>query len=400
MRSYDRTWADIDLDAIYGNIERTRKIVDPHAGILAVVKADAYGHGAVPVAKTLDPLVCGFAVAIPEEGEELRRAGIRKPILILGYVPESQNESCIRASLTETVFGYEMAEAISRTAQACGTTAEVHIKVDTGMSRIGFRPDHESALEVRRIAALPGIRITGMFTHFACADMMDKASAREQYRRYAAFAEELEKLGIHIPVKHVANSAAIIDLPEYDLDMVRSGITTYGLYPSEEVNKARLPLEPALSWKAKIVFVKEVPAGVGIGYGSTFVTMRPTRVATISAGYADGYPRSLSNRGRVLIHGHSCPILGRVCMDQFMVDVSGIPDAKTGDTAVLIGKDGTEEISAEEFGAVAGSFNYEVVCDISGRVPRVYHRGGRIVGTMEHFHDYPNDFEEAVQGQA
>lgn len=383
-RRYFRVCANISLDAIRDNIKKGRKLLQPGTKLMAVVKADAYGHGAVPVAQAIDDLADAYAVAIPEEGIELRQAGITKPILVLGYTAPELAASAIRQDIMLSVFQSETAEAYGKLAKELGMTAKVHIKLDTGMSRIGYLCNEQSLADIERIAKLPDIKIEGMFTHFAKADEADKSFAREQYKKYMEFAEQLLRRGIRIPVRHVCNSAGMIDLPESDLDMVRFGITMYGMYPTDDVTKERLPVTPAMELKTHISFVKTLPAGVGIGYSGTFVTCRETKVATLPVGYGDGYPRGLSNMGRVLIHGKPAPILGRICMDQCMVDVTEIPEAAQGDIVTLMGRDGEEFISAEEIGATVGnSFHYEVVCDIGKRVPRVYYRDGKPVSVRE-----------------
>ncbi len=381
---YFRVCANISLDAIRDNIKKGRELLEPETRLMAVVKADAYGHGAVPVAWAIDDLVDAYAVAIPEEGAELRQAGITKPVLVLGYTAPELAASAIRQDIMLSVFQSETAEAYGKLARELGTTAKVHIKLDTGMSRIGYLCNEQSLADIERIAKLPDIKIEGMFTHFAKADEADKSFAKEQYKKYMEFAEQLWQRGIRIPVRHVCNSAGMIDLPESDLDMVRFGITMYGMYPTDDVTKERLPVTPAMELKTHISFVKTLPARVGIGYSGTFVTCRETKVATLPIGYGDGYPRGLSNRGRVLIHGRSAPILGRICMDQCMVDVTDIPEAVQGDTVTLMGRDGEEFISAEEIGATVGnSFHYEVVCDVGKRVPRVYYKDGKPVSVRE-----------------
>lgn len=385
MKEYYRVKALIDLDAIFHNIENTRKIIKEGTGIMAVIKTDGYGHGAVPIAKTIDDQVEAYGIAIVQEGIELRKAGIKKPLLILGYTPRQYYRDVIAYHISQTVFGYEMAKILSDTAADMNMTVKVHIKVDTGMSRIGFLPNAASVEEIQKIATLPYLEIEGIFTHFAKADEADKTAAKQQLDTFLRFVADLEEKGIHIPVRHASNSAAMMDMPEANLDMIRSGISTYGLYPSEEVNKSVLPLEPAMSLQSYVIYVKELEAGVGIGYGGTFVTDKKTKVATIPVGYGDGYPRALSNCGRVLIHGKSAPIIGRVCMDQFMVDVSDIEAVKEGDLVTLIGVDGTQRITVEEMADLAGSFNYEFVCDIGKRVPREFYRNGKKVGTLDYF---------------
>jgi alanine racemase len=329
--------------------------------------------------------VDAYGIAIIEEGIELRLAGFEKPILILGFTPHQQYEDLLKYDISQTVFQYDMAKRLSDIAVSLGKQAKIHIKIDTGMTRIGFKDTDESIQIIKEISKLPNLIIEGLFTHFACADESDKTSVRKQLSRFLVFADKLEKEGIHIPVKHVSNSASIIDLPEANLDMVRSGIVTYGMYPSDEVNKNSLMLQPALTLKSNVVYVKEVEAGTGISYNSTYITEHDSVIATIPVGYADGYPRQLSSKGRVLIHGKSVPIVGRVCMDQFMVDVTNIPDVKEGDMVTLIGQDGDESISIEEVANLVGSFNYELVCDIGKRVPRVYYKEGKKVGTADYY---------------
>lgn len=385
MNEYYRIEARINLDAICNNIDEVRRNINSDTKIMAVIKADGYGHGAVALATALKDKVDAYGIAIIEEGIELRSAGFEKPILILGFTPYQQYEELLKYDIIQTVFQYDMAKRLSDIAVSLEKQAKIHIKVDTGMTRIGFKDTDESIQIIKEINKLPNIIIDGVFTHFASADEEDKTSARKQLSRFLTFTEKLEKEGIHIPVKHVSNSASIIDLPESNLDMVRSGIITYGMYPSDQVNKNRLKLQPALSLISNVVYVKSVEALTGISYNSTYVTKRDSVIATIPVGYGDGYPRQLSSKGRVLIHGKSAPIVGRVCMDQFMVDVTDIPDVKEGDKVTLIGQDGDETVTVEEVANLAGSFNYELVCDIGKRVPRVYYKEGKKVGTADYY---------------
>ena len=373
MNQYYRVHAVIDLDAICHNIQEVKRVVGEGVKVMPVIKADGYGHGAVPIAKELNKIgVDAFAVAILEEGITLRNNGIKKPILILGYTSEYQYSSLIQYEIEPTVFCYDMAESLSKIAQALGKVAKIHIKLDTGMNRIGFKPTKESVEIVEKISKLPNIKIEGIFTHFACADEADKTSAYEQERKYDQFIQWLEEKDIYIPIKHVSNSASIIDLDGFRKDMVRSGIITYGLYPSEEVSKDVLDLKPAMELKTHIVYIKEVEAGEGISYNHTYVTDKKTKIATIPVGYADGYPRALSSKGRVLIRGQYAPIIGRICMDQMMVDVTDIPDVQVEDVVTLVGTDGDENITIEEIANPAARFDYEMLCDISSRVTRVY----------------------------
>lgn len=304
--------------------------------------------------------------------------------MILGYTSEYQYSSLIQYEIQPTVFCYEMAESLSKIAAALGQNAKIHIKLDTGMNRIGFKPTRESLEIVKKISKLPNIKIEGIFTHFACADEADKTSAKKQKAEYDKFIGWLSEEGIEIPVKHVSNSASIIDMKDWRMDMVRSGIITYGLYPSEEVSKDVLDLRPAMSLKTHIVYIKEVGPGEGVSYNHTFITKRNTKIATIPVGYADGYPRALSSKGRVLIRGQYAPIIGRICMDQFMVDVTDIPDVSVMDEVTLVGVDGENRISVEEVANGAGSFNYEFVCGVSKRVPRVYMQNGKIKEAIEY----------------
>jgi alanine racemase len=380
---YFRVTANINLDAIYHNIEKTKNMLTAGTKLMAIIKADGYGHGAVPIAKTLYPLTDAYGIAIIEEAIELRKNGIDKPILVLGYTAKEQYKQLVEYDITQTIFQYSAAKDLAKEARRENKCAKIHIKVDTGMSRIGFYDSIDSIEEVKKIAQLEGIKIEGIFSHFACADASDKTSAKKQLDRFLKFISQLEEAGIYIPVKHIANSAGIIDLPEAYLDMVRSGISTYGMYPSDEVIKGRIPLEPAMEIKTHVSYVKEVEVGIGVSYGSTYVTDKKTMIATIPVGYGDGYPRQLSSKGRVLIHGKSAPILGRICMDQFMVDVSGIEEVKQGDVVTLVGEDNEERITVEELAALAYSFNYEFVCNVGKRIPRIYYHNGKAVEIRE-----------------
>ncbi len=385
MREYYRVQANINLDAIYENFLHAKQLLKQDTKLMAVIKADAYGHGAVEVAHTIDNLADAYGVAILEEGIELRMAGVTKPILILGYTARQQYPAMIEYGIDTAVFTLEMAQEMSEAAMEKGKKAGIHLKLDTGMNRIGFARNDKSLSDIIKIAALPGIRIDGCFSHFARMDEADKTKAMRQFGRFCEFTEKIEKAGVAIPIKHISNSAGIMEAPSVHLDMVRDGICLYGLYPSAEVQKERLLLAPAMELKAVVSFVKELEAGEEIGYGGTYTTTHTTKVATVPVGYADGYPRSLSNKGRVLLHGKSAPVVGRVCMDQFMVDVTEIPDVKAGDIVTLFGKDGNEEISIEEISGLSYSFHYEFVCDIGKRVPRVFYRNGKAVSTKDYY---------------
>ncbi|MBQ7718879.1 MAG: alanine racemase [Clostridia bacterium] len=371
MREYNRVYAQIDTCALKRNIEEIKRRVGS-ARVMQVIKADAYGHGAIPVANTLDNLVDYFAVAVIEEAVELRKNGIVKPILILGKIAPQFYGDALVNNVTMTVFSYEMAEKLSVAAKSRGLTGKIHIAVDTGMSRIGVDTSDKSIDIIKKIYALPNINIEGIFTHFATADEGKNAFADIQVKRFRDFCDRLDGEGVKIPIRHICNSAGIIEYESEFMDMVRPGIISYGLYPSKDVNRDNLDLTPALAFKTHIVHIKTLPKGIGISYNHTFVTERETVVATIPVGYADGYPRSLSNKGRVLIHGQYAKILGNICMDQFMVDVTGIKDISIDDDVTLIGTDGNNKITAEEVADLAGTINYEIICGIGKRVPRVY----------------------------
>ncbi len=375
----NRVYLKIDLDRICANVQEIIKKVGNATRVMPVVKADAYGHGAIEVTKALSEIgAYGFAVATVGEALALRRAGITKPILILDFVFPNQFETIVRNDIMLTIFQYGIAKSLNEAAEMMGATAHIHIKIDTGMGRIGYIPNDESVEEIRKIAKLPNIEIDGIFTHFACADTADKTSMNKQLAQFKGFVEKLEALGINIPIKHVCNSAAIIDMDGDFLNMVRSGIITYGLYPSEEVNKKSITVKPAMELHSVVINVKTIQKGDTVSYGSTYVAEKPTIIATIPVGYADGYPRQLSNRGSVLIHGKRAKIVGRVCMDQFMVDVTDIPDVETGDTATIFGGDGDKYISVDDIAAGIGTIGYELVCNINSRVTRVYMKNGEV----------------------
>ena len=371
----DSTQLIIDLDAIRHNI----RAVHERAGVpvMAIIKADAYGHGAVEIARHIDGDCAFFGVSSILEALELRQAGIEKPILILGYTPVAAFPEAIRQGIRPAIFRYEDALALSQAATALGMTAKFHIAVDTGMSRIGFQVTPEEADICARIAALPNVEAEGLFSHLATADCADLTRARHQAALFDQFDEMLHSRGVTIRLRHLDNSAGVMNF-HCKYELVRSGIVTYGMYPSTEVDPSVLDLRPALRWESRITHLKTLKPGREIGYGGTYTTTRPTRVATIPVGYADGYRRNLSGRFYVLIRGKKAPILGRICMDQMMVDVTEIPDAALNDTVVLVGKSGDLNISVEEIAAQGDSFNYEFVCGISRRVPRVYLLGGEV----------------------
>lgn len=372
---YARGYAKVDLDAIVANAENIKAHIRHETKLLGVIKTDGYGHGSVPVARALEKLdfMYGFAVATAEEAFELRESGIKLPILVLGYTFPDSFERMAALDIRAAVFTMDAARALSEAAAGQHKKVKVHIKVDTGMARIGIMPDEEGFQYVRQLASLAGITIEGIFTHFARADEKDKTDARRQLSLFREFTDRIEReLGIKGMLKDCSNSAAILEMPEADMDLVRAGIILYGIAPSAEVDAGIIGIKPALSLHSTVIHVKWVPTGTPVSYGGTYVTKRETRIATIPMGYGDGYPRSLSNKGYVLLHGKRAPVLGRVCMDQFMVDVTDIPEASVGDKVTLLGRDGEEEITAEMLGALSERFPYELLCGLGKRIPRIY----------------------------
>lgn len=384
MKHYDRVWAEVDLDAITKNIETIKKAVQEETKIICVIKADGYGHGAVPIARHVESekRIWGFAVATAEEALILKEKGIKKPALILGYTFPYSYERLITEEIRPTVFTEDMVRILSQKAREAGKVCKVHVKVDTGMTRIGILPDESGMSFMREIAKMDNIEIEGIFTHFATADQEDKSKACRQYEVFQAFVKRVEnELGVYIPMKHCSNSAGIIEMPQANMDAVRAGIMLYGLWPSKEVEQEhKIDLYPALSLKSRVIYVKMVPKNQEISYGGTFTTFRDTHVATVCIGYGDGYPRSLSNIGYVLVNGQKAPIIGRVCMDQFMLDVTEIEgEVCVGDMVTLIGKDGNQIITMEELGELSGRFNYELSCDLGKRIPRLYKADGTLI---------------------
>ena len=374
---YHRSFACIDLDAIKSNFDSLKSRVPSSVKTMAVVKANAYGHGAIRVAKALEKKADYFAVAVIEEAIELRDGGIKNPILILSYTSPYQFEALINNELIPSVYRYEDAEMLSQEACRLGKTAVIHIAVDTGMSRIGFKDSEKSADTVQKISELPNIRSEGIFSHFACADAEDKACALGQKKRFDNFIAMLEERGLTIPVKHICNSASIIDF-DFSYDMVRMGISLYGLYPSDEVKKDSVSLTPAMEVVSHIIHIKEIEAGTGVGYGHIYIAPEKRKIATVCIGYADGFNRAFSNKGYVLINGKKAPITGKVCMDQIMVDITDIKDAKIGDHVIIMGSSNGETITAEQLGQMCESFNYEVVCTFMPRVMRLYYENGEL----------------------
>ena len=387
MKTYSRVYAKIDLDAVAWNMEQMKKNLKEGTEMVAVIKTDGYGHGAVQVASMLESYdyVWGYAVATLDEAVVLRAADIQKPILVLGCIFPDQYWEMLKYEIRMNVYTKEMAEAISALAVEKGEQAYVHIKLDTGMARLGFSAEESSIEEIKEIAELPNLVLEGVFTHFAKADEEDKAFTMMQLEKFEWMTQRLEEEGVTFPYVHASNSAGIIDIRRADYNLVRAGIAIYGLYPSEEVDKEKVQLKPALSLKSHIAFVKDIPAGTPVSYGGDFVSEHQMRIATIPIGYGDGYPRSLSDTGYVLIRGKKAPIIGRICMDQFMVDVSDIPEVKFGDKVTLIGRDQEEYLPVEKLSELSGRFNYEFVCDLGKRIPRVYVQDGKVEEQVDYF---------------
>ena len=381
---YDLTALYINLDIIAENFRNICSLAK--AQVMAVVKADAYGHGAVPVAQLLESQCSFFGVSSVAEAQELRHAGIQKPILILGYTPVSAFPVVVREDIRIAVFHYEDAAALSREAVHQNKTAFIHLAVDTGMGRIGFSADAAAADTCAAIAKLPGVKIEGLFSHFATADCADLSRSEGQMERFDAFDAMLKDRGLQIPIRHMDNSAGLMNFPG-KYEMARAGIVTYGMYPSDEVDPARLSIRPAMRWVSRVSHVKRLPPGCEVSYGGTYTTVRDTLVATIPTGYADGYRRCLSGQFHVLIRGKKAPILGRICMDQMMVDVTDIPGVQVMDEVTLVGCDGDETITVEQIAEVAHSFHYEFFCGVPRRVPRLYIRDGKIVSRVHHLLD-------------
>lgn len=385
-------WAEINLDNLAHNIRQVRENTKKETLVTAVVKANGYGHGSTDIAKTfLENGGDRLAVAILTEAIELRLANILDPIMILGYTPTTQYEKVIEYDLIQTIYNYEDAKALSHKAELLGKDATIHIKIDSGMGRIGFEGTEKSVEEILKISKLPNLYIEGIYTHFAKADEDDKNHTRQQFQKFINLVNNLEGKGLVIPIKHVSNSASIIDLPEYNLDMVRAGIMLYGYYPSQEVDKKHIILKPAMTLKAKISHIKTVPKGTGISYGQIFVTDKETKIATIPIGYADGFSRLLTEKAQVFVGGKRANVVGKICMDQCMIDISHIPDVRVNDEVVLFGygKEGYPHV--DEIAEKIGTINYEIVCMVGRRVPRVYISQGKIIRTRDYLLDYISD---------
>ena len=384
--NFNRAWAEVNLDNIAHNVKEIRRITNKNAEIMGVVKADAYGHGVMEVANTLlNNGVTRLAVSMLDEAIQLRKSGFKVPILILSYTDPRRADEIVNYDVTQTVFSHDLAQALSDASLRNKKNVKIHIKIDTGMTRVGFMPGYSAIKNVTEIGKLPGLIIEGLFTHFASADETDRSYTYMQFERFMSICSELNRIGLYIPVKHVANSAGIIEYPEMHLDMVRPGIILYGLYPSNEVNRDKIDLKPAMSLKANVILVKDVEKNTCISYGRIFTTKRESKIATIPIGYADGYTRLLNGKARVLINGEFAPVVGKICMDQCMVDVTDMKNpVRVGDEVVLFGKQGDCEMSVDELAASIGTINYEITCIVGKRIPRVYHQGGHVCNVLNY----------------
>ena len=382
LNEYLRTYAQINLDNIEHNLSELKKY-SGNAKTCAVIKADGYGHGAVAVGKFLSGKVDFFAVATADEACELRNAGIKDNIIMLSYTHESNMKKMIKAGVSMAVFSLTDAKKMNEKAKETGIKAKIHIAVDTGMKRTGFYPDEKSADDVKEISKLPFVKIEGVFSHYACADTENDKFSSHQKNLFDFFCDLCEKKGVDLGIKHICNSAAITEYSEH-YDMVRMGILLYGLWPSDAMDKSKLNIRPAMTFKSHITLIKTVRKGEGISYGLTYTAKENIKVATINAGYADGYPRMLSNKGRVLIHGKYAPVVGIVCMDQIMVDVTDIPEAKVDDEVILFGTDGKNTVSPDEIAGICNTINYEIICGVSRRCPRKYIKDGRETETVNY----------------
>jgi len=383
---FNRAWAEVNLDNIAHNVKEIRRITDKKAEVMGVVKADAYGHGVLEVARTLiENGVTRLAVSMLDEAIQLRQNGIEVPILILSYTDPIRAEEIILNDVTQTVFSHDLAEALSDAAVRLNKNVKIHIKIDTGMTRVGFMPGYSAVKNVEKISKLPRIIVEGLFTHFASADETDRSYTYMQFERFMSIVSELNRIGVYIPIKHVCNSAGIIEYPEMHLNMVRPGIALYGMYPSDEVHKDKIDLKPAMTLKANIILVKEVEPGTCISYGRIFKTQRASKIATLPIGYADGYTRLLTGKGKVLVNGQLVPIVGKICMDQCMIDVTDVEgDVNVGDEAVLFGIQNGKEIKIEDLAKEIGTINYEIACIVGKRIPRVYWKDGKIHNVLNY----------------
>lgn len=385
MDCFRRVCAEVDLTAIKRNIDMLMMCTVEGTKAMAIVKADAYGHGDLEIVRAIDQDIDAYAVATADEALRLREAGVDKPVLVLGVVFPEGYGALIENNVAMTVFSTDAAEAMAQAARERNKKAICHVAVDTGMRRIGLTPDDEGFKTTLAICNNEWIDCQGIFTHFATADEMDKTAAERQFKEFEGFVSRLKNSGVNFLYVHCSNSAAVIDMPWANCDMVRLGISLYGLYPSQDVNKRRTMLFPALELKSHITMVKDIKKGDAVSYGATFVAPQDMRIATIPVGYGDGYPRALSNKGYVLIHGKKAAICGRVCMDQFMVDVTDIPEACLYDEVTLIGKDGEECITADELAEMTDTISYEILCNLGKRIPRRFHLNGEVIATRDYF---------------
>lgn len=383
---FTRAWAEINLDHIAYNLNEIRRIVGKRTEVMAVVKADAYGHGVLETVSTMiENGVSRLAVSMLDEAIQLRKIGIDIPILVLSHTSPKRVDELIQYHITQTVYNHDLAIAMSDEAVRQNTKVHVHIKIDTGMTRVGFPPGYSAVKDVVEIQSLPGIIVEGIFTHFATADESDKTYTKHQMEMFESIVSELNRIGIIIPIRHVSNSASILQYPEFTLDLVRAGIILYGIYPSNDIDRSIADLKPAMSLKANISLIKWVDKNISVSYGRKFKTDRKSRIATIPIGYADGYSRLLTGKSHVLVNGQPAPVVGAICMDQCMVDVTDVTgEISVGDEVVLIGRQGQSEITADEIAELIGTIPYEIVCIIGKRIPRVYFKNGQVVNVMNY----------------
>lgn len=387
LKKIRAAWAEVNLDNLAHNMREVRRLAGKQSMVTAVIKADGYGHGAVKIAQTLlDNGADRFAVAVLDEAIELRNAGFKTPILILGYTQPERAEETVRFDLEQAVYSIEAAEALSKEAEVQGKIAQLHIKIDTGMGRIGLQANEEAIDIISRIHGLPNINIKGIFTHFAVADETDKSYTEKQFKKFKWICDRLEEKDIKIEIKHCGNSATIIDLPDMHLNMVRAGIVLYGLAPSKDVQLEKLTLKEVMSLKVRITHIKEIEAGESVSYGRKFIANEKVKIASLPIGYADGYTRLLSGKAEALVNGKRVPVVGRICMDQCMIDVTDIENVRVGDEVVLFGGQKDGFISIDEIAEKLGTINYEVVCMIARRVPRVYVKGGDVVEILNYLY--------------
>lgn len=382
------TYVEVSLDNLVHNYSEIRRIVRKETEIMPVIKANGYGHGSVELAKLYTNLgVNRLAVSLLNEAIELRRAGIDKPILILNFTPDYQMIEVAANDLTQAIYRYEDAVVLSEAAAEMDKKLKIHIKLDTGMSRIGFLPSEDSVENILKISQLPNLEIEGIFTHFAKSDEADKSFTRLQFDRFMKMVETLENKGLVIPLKHVSNSSAIIDLPEYNLDIVRPGIILYGYYPSDEVKKERIDIKPAMTLRTIVSNIKTLPAETGISYNHVYTTPVESKIATVPIGYADGYPRTLTGKGQVFVAGKRVTIKPRICMDQMMFDATGLGEVKIGDEVIYFGYGNKEWPSVDEVAKTFGTINYEIICMMGRRLPRVYLKDGSVFKTLDYLLD-------------